>query len=829
VNPDVVYAIVEAANQRGGVYRSNDNGVTWTRGADYNHGAMYYGAVFADPHDVDRLYIMDVIIQVSDDGGRTLRPLGSRYMHVDMHVIWVDPANREHLLVGNDGGVYQSWDGAQTWVFFPNLPITQFYDVDVDNAAPFYNVMGGTQDNYSLRGPSRTRSQHGILNQDWITTQGGDGFVSRADPTDPNIVYAALQHGVIVRNDLRTGERVGIQPQEAKGDAAARWNWDSPYIISPHSNTRLYMASQFLYRSDDRGATWRKVSPDLTRQIDPNSLPVMGKLWGPDAVAKNTSTALYSNISAVAESPKKEGLLYVGTDDGLIQVSDDGGKTWRKVESFLGVASERPYVSRIKASVNDANTVYATLENHQSADFLPYVFRSTDAGRTWTSISGDLPKRGSVYAFAEDHIDPGLLFVGTEFGAYFTKDGGQHWVKIAGLPTIAVRDLAIQRRENDLAMATFGRGFYVLDDYTALRSTTAATLANAATLYPVKDAVLYVQTTQYGGAGNSFQGEMFYAASNPPYGAVFTWYMKDALKTLKEKRVEAEKAAEKDGKPIRYPTSEELRAEVTEEAPAVVLTISDASGREVRTVTGPVAKGMQRVAWDLRAAAASIPLVVAAGGRGGGGGGDGAGGGGGPAGPYVMPGKYSVTMSTRVGGMVKQVAGPVAFNVVSDPALAVTVADHQARWDFQQKAQALGRQVSAALDVANTHNTKLDQMRRALDATPNAPRALRDQAVAYQKRIAEVLYALRGDNVLGARSDPDPASIQARVGSIGGQYGRWLGKPTSTMDEQYAIAQELFSAELTKLRQLVQTEIPALEKELERVGAPYTAGRLPGP
>ncbi len=241
VNPDIIYANVEAANAKGGIYRSSDNGVTWEKRSDYNQGSMYYGDIFADPVNVDRVYIPDVLFQVSDDGGKTLRSLGQRNMHVDNHIIWVDPKNTNHLLVGNDGGLYRSFDRAATWIFFENLPLTQFYDVDVDNAAPFYNVYGGTQDNFSLGGPSRSRSEHGILNQDWFVTQGGDGFVSRVDPEDPNTVYAELQHGVIVRYDKRTGERIGIQPQEDKGGVPLRWNWDAPFIISPHSHTRLYI------------------------------------------------------------------------------------------------------------------------------------------------------------------------------------------------------------------------------------------------------------------------------------------------------------------------------------------------------------------------------------------------------------------------------------------------------------------------------------------------------------------------------------------------------------------------------------------------------------
>jgi photosystem II stability/assembly factor-like uncharacterized protein len=823
VNPDIVYANVEAANRKGGLYRSADNGVTWEKRADYNQGSMYYGDIFADPFDADRIYVPDVIFQVSDDGGRTRRPLGQRHMHVDSHAIWVDPRNPNHYLVGNDGGLYRSWDRAASWTFFENLPLAQYYDVDVDDQAPFYNVYGGLQDNNSLGGPSRTRSEHGILNQDWFVTNGGDGFVSRVDPRDPNIVYAALQHGVFVRYDRRTGERIGIQPQEEKGGVPLRWNWDAPMIISPHSPTRLYLAAQMLFRSDDRGDSWRAVSPDLTRQIDRNALPVMGRLWGPDAVAKNTSTALYSNVSAIAESPKREGLLYVGTDDGLVQVSEDGGTTWRKVESVPGVPKDA-YVARIRASQHEANTAYAVFENHQNGDFLPYAYKTADAGRSWVSITGDLPRRGSTYSIAEDHVDPRLLFVGTEFAAYASKDGGAHWLKIAGLPTITVRELAIQKRENDLVMGTFGRGVYILDDYTPLRTSSAETLAKPATLHPVRDAVLYVPTQHYGGRGKGSQGEMLFTAENPPYGAVFTYRLKESLKSLKKKRLDAERAAEKAGRPIRYPTPEELRAEAEEETPQVLLTVSDGSGHPLRVITGPVEAGFQRVAWDLRLPAHVLPAQrrqddedePAEGGPPG------------PQGPYAIPGTYSVMLSQRVGGVVSDLAGPVRFNVVLDPQGTLTLADHQARGAFQAKLQALRRSVAGSLELANATSARLDQLRRALDQAPAAPRALHDQARELQRRLSAILIELRGDTI-GSRGGPTPVSISQRVNTISNQQARTLQPPTDTQRRQHAIAGELFAAELAKLRKLVEAELPALERGAEQAGAPWTAGRVPDP
>ena len=819
VNPDILYANVEAANRKGGIFRSIDNGVTWEKRADYNGGAMYYGDIYADPVNVDRVYIPDVIFQVSDDGGRTMHSLGQRFMHVDNHVIWVDPRNTAHMMIGNDGGLYRSYDRAATWMFFSNLPLPQYYDVDVDNATPFYNVYGGLQDNNSLGGPSRTRSEHGILNQDWFVTQGGDGFVSRVDPEDPGTIYAELQGGVITRYDRRSGERIGIQPQEEKGAAAARWNWDSPFIISPHSHTRLYFGAQVLYRSDDRGNSWRTVSPDLTRHLDRNSLTVMGKVWGPDAVAKNTSTAFYGNIAAIAESPKKEGLLYVGTDDGVVQVSEDAGAHWDKVERLPGVAANA-YIARIRASQHDAATVYVVAENHQNGDFAPYLLKSRDMGKTWESIAGDLPARGSTYAIAEDHVDPRLLFAGTEFGAYWSKDGGRHWGKIAGVPTIAVREIAIQKRENDLVLGTFGRGIYIVDDYSAVRATTPETLTAAATLYPVRDALLYVPTLQYGMKGKGFQGEMFFTAPNPPFGAVITYRLKDGLKTLKQQRAEAEAVAEKAGRAITYPPPEELRAEAAEEAPAILLTISDAAGTPLRVITGPIEKGLQRVAWDLRAPAHQLPpnrprgeleelfgdpLV----------------------GPYVVPGKYSVSLAQRVGGVVAPLGGAVSFNVVIDPQAGHPAADLTVRWQFDQKLQTLRRDLAGALELANSTTDRLEAIVKALDATPAAPRALHDQARALKKRLTASLDELQGDRSLGARGGPLPAAISERVNTISGELNDTLGRQTTTHEQQLQIASELFATQRTALKTLVESDVPALERELDRIGAPYTPGRLP--
>ena len=820
VDSNVVYATIEAADKKGGIFRSQDRGENWDRRNEFDTTAMYYGQIIADPIDVERLYVPNVYMMVSDDGGRTLRRLGERNKHVDNHAIWINPANTDHYLVGSDGGVYESYDRGQTWHFKANLPITQFYDVTTDNAAPFYNVYGGTQDNFSMGGPSRTRNASGITNADWFVTQGGDGFRTQVDPTDPNILYAEYQHGGLARFDRRTGERMGIQPVTGRGEEPLRWNWDSPLIISPHLHTRLYFAANKLYRSDDRGDSWRVVSGELSRAIDRDKLPVMGKIWGADAVAKHASTSFYGNATALSESPRKEGLLYVGSDDGLVQVTEDGGRQWRKHDKFPGVP-EMSYVSRLLASQHDANTVYATFENHKNADFAPYILKSVNAGRTWISITGDLPKNGPVWAIAEDHVNPDLLFAGTEFGLFFSINGGRKWVQLKGnLPTIAVHDLAIQKRENDLVVGTFGRGIYILDDYTPLRLLQPDMLKLEATLFPVKDALMYIQSQPLGGRGKSFQGESFYTAENPPFGAMFTYYLKDSLKTRKARRQEAEAEAEKKKLPVTVASADELRAEEEEDTPAIILTITDASGQVVRRLIGPIAAGMQRVNWDLRSPAAALAAPPAPEAqddpsfeR--------------PSGPLVLPGKYTVTLTQRVGGVTTKLAEPREFTVATEGQSSMSPIERAALVEFQRKVARLQRALAGALETADSLKPRLALIRRALVETPSAPERLLDEAAALDKRTNEILRLLRGDTLLRSRNYNTPPSISDRVFGIVGAQSMSTARPTETQTAQYALAAQDFAQAQTQLRTLVEIDLKKLEKEMEAAGAPWTPGRIP--
>jgi photosystem II stability/assembly factor-like uncharacterized protein len=815
--PDTVYAVIEAANKAGGFFRSLNRGETWEKRGDYVPGGpQYYNEIFADPKEKDRVYSMDVWIQVTDDGGKTFHKLGEPSKHPDNHVIWIDPDDTSHYVVGCDGGIYESFDRAATWRFAANLPVTQFYRVSVDEASPIYNVFGGTQDNFSLGGPSRTRNIHGIANSDWFVTQGGDGFQSQIDPQDPNTVYAEAQYGVLTRFDRRTGESLVIQPQSAPGEPPLRWNWDSPLIISPHNHTRLYFAAQKVFRSDDRGNTWKAVSGDLTRQIDRNKLKVMGRVWPADAVAKNASTSFYGNIVSLAESPLREGLLYVGTDDGLIQVTEDGGATWRKATPVRGVP-DVAYVSRLTPSPHDAGTLYAAFDNHKNADFKPYAAKSTDNGRTWTSVAGDLPARGSVWVVIEDPGERDLLFAGTEFGLYLTRDGGRRWIKLTGgFPNVAVRDLAVQKREGDLAVATFGRGFYVLDDLTALRRATPAALDADAALFPVRRPLIFMPEAPLGIRGKAFQGDSYFTAPNPPFGAVFTWYLKDEIKSLKKTRQDREKDLVKGGKEPDYPTPEAFRAEAREEDPAILLTVTDAEGQVVRRLKGPTTAGIHRIAWDLRyppATPTSLkppepdPFTDP------------------PTGPMVAPGRYTVSMEKVVQGRSTALSGPQSFDARGF--YEIPPADRTRLLAFERKVARLQRAVTGAVESAGEARNHIAHIKKSLLDTPAATPSLEAEVHAAEARLAEIEIALKGDAVLAARNEPTPPAITDWVQSIVDAQWSATSVPTATSEEAYRFAAEAFQGELDKLRQLVQVDLKKIEDGMEASGAPWTPGRLP--
>ena len=822
-NPGVVYAIAEAAERKGGFFRSRDGGASWDKMSDYQSGSNYYNEIFADPRDVDRVYAVEPILQVTEDGGKTFHRVGERNKHVDNHSVWIDPDETSHIVVGSDGGVYESFDSGKTYRYVANLPITQYYRVATDESKPFYRVFGGAQDNFSVGGPSRTRNTSGITNSEWFITSGGDGFGSVVDPVDPNTVYAESQFGVLSRFNLRTGDVMGIQPTEEPGTPGPRWGWDSPLFISPFNHHRLYFASNRLFVSNDRGDSWRVISPDLSRLIDRNRLKVMGRVMGIDAVAKNASTTLFGVILTIAESPLKEGVLFAGTDDGKISVSENAGGTWRSIDHVPGVPDTAP-VFKILASQHDPNVVYAAFNNHQAGDFKPYVMKSSDLGRTWTSVTGDLPS-GSVYSLAEDHVDRNLLFAGTEWGLFVTRDGGRKWLRLnGGLPTIQVRDLAIQKRENDLVVGTFGRSFYVLDDYSLLRTLTDATLARDFVLFPARPAPLYVPSSPLGlpdAVGPAFQGAGYYMADNPPYGAVFTYYMKSALKSRRETRQAAEKELAGKGADVFYPPWDSLKAEDREENPGIVVTISDASGRAIRRFNAPSAAGFNRVAWDLRLQAPNPitgPPYVSDpdwpfGDP--------------PAAPYVVPGTYRVSFATRVNGVFTPIGETQSFQVV---AIDSAVARPMASLADQQRIADLSRSVLALDQVVRESLNRMTLFKRAIDETPTADQALQQRVRMMTDRLKDAQELLGGDPTLAIRNEPTPPSLLGRLrGAVGNNWGSTLEAPTPSQMAELDLVRSRFGAILAQVKQLIEVDIEALEQSAEQAGVPWTSGRFPKP
>jgi hypothetical protein len=538
-------------------------------------------------------------------------------------------------------------------------------------------------------------------------------------------------------------------------------------------------------------------------------------------VAKGASTSFYGNIVSLDESPLVEGLLYVGTDDGLVQVSEDAGKTWRRQETFPGVP-EMSYVSDLFASRFDANVVYATFNNHKAGDFKPYVLRSGDRGRTWTSVTADLPARGSAWTIAEDAVERDLLFAGTEFGLFFSRDGGKKWVQLkGGMPVIAVRDLAIQKREGDLVIATFGRGFYVLDDLTPLRVAKPLDLDKEALTFPVKRALAYIPSTPFGLKEKAFLGETFFTAPNPPFGAVFTYYLKDEVKTKRKARLDAEKEADEKGVAIAYPDAAALRAEAREEDPAVVITVKDGQGNVVRRLTGPVKAGVHRVAWDLRFPAADPtslkpaptpvenPFYDA------------------PAGPLAAPGTYTVSFEKRVDGALAAFGEPRTFQVESLGLQTLKAEDAKALLAFQEKTARLQRAVLGAIESAEEAQGRLKVAKKAIDDTPAADPKLGAEARRIERELDTLLVGLRGDGVMAGRNEPTAMSTADRVNAIVGTQWSATVAPTGTSRQAYAIASEAFEKQLVTLRTLVETDLRTLEGAMEKAGAPWTPGRVP--
>lgn len=819
-NPDIIYASVEAQEGKSGFYRSSDRGESWEKQSDYSSSGNYYQEVVADPVDVNLVYVMNTFAGVSEDGGKTFSNVGEANKHIDNHALWINPDDPNYLLNGNDGGVYESYDRGKTWRFYTNLPVTQFYKVAVDNDYPFYNVYGGTQDNFTFGGPSRTTETTGITDRNWIVTLLGDGFEPHVDPTNPNIIYSQYQYGGLYRFDKQSGQAQNIIPQPPTGDYTYNWNWDSPFFVSVHDNKRLYYASDRVHRSEDMGQSWSEISGDLTRQIDRNKLEVMDKVWPMDAVAKNASTTPFGNIVALAESPLDENIIYAGTDDGLIHFTEDGGENWIKYDRFPDVP-EMTYVNELIPSAHDVNVVYAAFNNHKRGDFKPYLLKSSNRGKNWKSIANNLPERGSVYAIEEDPVEPNLLFIGTEFSLFMSFDGGNYWKKFDhGLPTIAVRDINIQSRENDLVLATFGRGFYILDDYSALRDFTTEVQEKEAHLFPTRDTFQYIPYSPIAASNTiswlgpkGFQGEDYYLGENPDFGAAFTYYLKEGFKSLEDERKADEKDRRDQGETVYYPTYEQLAAESDDEKSYLMFTVTDANGEVVREIRNSGRSGINRVHWDLKYAdvdqvrtGTANPTVNL------------------NSGIMVLPGTYFVQLSKFENGTETMLSEPLPFEVKSLNNLTLPAENPEAMLAFHKELTKLSKASNSAGNALREISERLEYYQAAARIVSSP--LLNDQLTALEEKIENLRMAMYGDSIKRQLEIDQAPSLNSRINiAINSGMGTMM-EPTRTSAMVKEIAERQLSPVIDSLKSILNTDIPAIDAELSRLNAPWTPGRI---
>ena len=760
-----------------GLYRSDDSGATWRKINNANPRPMYFSQLRIDPNDPEVVYLGGVGLHQTLDGGKTIATDVAQPIHDDVHAIWIDPGNSNHVIIGDDGGLAASYDMAKTWTFFPNLPVGLFYHVSYDMSVP-YNVCGGMQDNYDWCGPSAVRSSAGIANHHWSTIQGGDGFVVLQDPTDSRILYSESQDGNMVRADRITGETMSIRPLAAPGEPALRWHWDTPIVHSAHDPKVLYTAANKVFRSADRGLSWTAVSGDLTSNADRNEIVTMGVKGSDIRISKDDGILAWPTIVSLAESPKKAGLLYVGTDDGLVQVSRDAGRSWTNVTERIAGIPKGVFVSEVVPSRFDEGTIYATFDGHRQNDYETYIYASNDYGQTWRAIASNL--KGEVArTLTEDFKNPDVLYLGTETGLFVTLDRGGTWTRIkANLPTVRIDEITLHPRDNAMLLATHGRALWVLDHLAPIQEYAAAQASAAqARLFTPPPAAMYRRPAR--DRNYEFWGDQTFFGENPPQAAVITWY-------------------------LRQPAAN------------VALKMTDPSGREVREITGAVLggsarAGIQSACWDLRVQPNPPAANTGRGGRQGGGegqpGGTGRGGqgqaqsafgagcgaagggfaggfGGGAAaataGPYVLAGMYHVTLI--VDG---KTIDTKPLRVVSDPEVVLTETERKRMFDMAMEIHQLqGRAIEAA-NAIGPLNTRLAELSKEVGTRGEIPADVRSAVDALTAEVAALAPKFaspagfgRGGGGQGAAGggrgaaadSPMARASQAKNGLMGGMW-----------------------------------------------------------
>jgi len=850
MDSDVLYAAVELEKRKGAIYRTENKGENWSKMSETVSGGTgphYYQELVASPFEFDKIYLMNVRMLVSENGGKTFYTMSEKEKHSDNHSLTFKKNDPNYMLVGTDGGIYESFDQSKHWKYIGNLPITQFYKLAVDDALPFYNIYGGTQDNNTQTGPSRTVRSAGITNSDWEVILGGDGHQPATEPGNPNIVYAQWQQGNINRIDRTNGETVYIKPQAGANEPKLRFNWDSPILISQHDPKRIYFGSQKVWKSENRGDSWKSISGDLTKDQERFALPVMGKTQSIDNAWDVYAMSTYNTITSLAESKLNENILYAGTDDGIIQSTKDGGKTWTKtnVESLPGVPSSA-FVNDIKADLYDEHTAYVVLDNHKFGDYSPYIYMTKNGGKTWESISNGIPENTITWRIVQDHKKQNILFLGTEYGVYVSLNQGKNWNKFStGIPTIPVRDLTIQIRENDLVIATFGRGFYILDDYSALREINEKSISENALLFAPRKALQYNQMR----GGTSSGGSSGYVAKNPPYGAVITYYLKESFVSKKAARQKSElpeklnnglleklkkagylnsesildedtktlakradvKKEEIDElktslessktKDIVFPGWEKLDAEKQESKASAILIVKNSNGEIVTQLQGPLTKGMNQVNWNLMEKTPTLTMNSR------------------NRDIYKLaePGSYNITLYQRIEGKLTQIAGPKTLEVERIRKGTLTNPMTHEQTKHEEEIIAFTKLVNRYSHQFGKANKKLETYKNNLEYLTTNNQKLTNQVYELIKLKNQLNIELNGSPSKNEVGEKTEVSITNRLWKARGPVNSY-GASALHMESLW-IAKALFN-ELQPKMDAYLNLIEKLGTELQKAGAP---------
>ena len=806
-NPDIIYAAIELDRRTGGVYKSENQGAKWTKMSDAvagGTGPHYYQELYASPHNFDELYLADNYMQVSYDGGKTFIRMNETEKHVDNHAVAFKKSDKNYILIGCDGGLYESFDKTLNWKFIDNLPLTQFYKIAVDDNEPFYNIYGGTQDNNTQGAPSRTDNIHGIRNSDWFIILGGDGHQPATEPGNPNIVYAQWQRGNLNRHDRKTGENTNIKPQPEFGEKTERFNWDAPILVSPHNPKRLYFASQRVWKSDDRGDSWQTISKDLTNNIERLSTPFFGSKQKWNNAWDVRAMSNYSTITSLSESPMQEGLIYAGTDDGIIQVTENGGETWQKINiKKLNGLPETAFVNDIKADLYEKNTVYAVFDNHKFGDYNAYIYKSKNKGFTWQKISNNLPENTLLWRIAQDHINSNLLFLGTEFGVYFTNNGGREWTKLnGGMPNISVRDIAIQKRENDLVLGTFGRGIYILDDYSALR--TFNKIDKNSKLFSPRDSYWYKQKRILGGSKKASQGDNYFVADNPPFGVEFTYYLKDKILSQKKSREKEEKKFEKENKIIEIPDWKILESEKKEINPAIWIFIYS-NNNIIRKVKADNKKGFNRINWDLSSESKSIISSKNFNKD--------------ESGYMVNPGEYSAQLFKQVAGEFISISEKITFNVKQLTKSSIKGSSVSITSEFRDELHNLRDQANNLSNNIKDLKTNINMMLKAYERGTSLDENLHSSLLNNRNKILDLQKDLGGSQVRKEIGEENEyPSMWSYLWSASSGANSTYG-PTQTHKKSLETANKIF-LELEIIYINIEMSVKPMTEQLKNIGAP---------